>query len=168
MSETEIMVTKEAEAVRLLMDVFKGDDDETREIVIESETNFKEAVVAILASIDDDKALVAGIKDRLDDLGSRKSRVEKRSERKRAALEAAFMVAECGPIETPCGTVSLKKGTQQLRIVDESQIPAEFWVRGDPTLDRRALLAALKEEGAESIPGATLSNAPMVLQIRVK
>lgn len=182
MSENKALdVNKEAEAVRFLMDAFKNEDDETRDIVIESETNFKEAVAMLLRQMDDDKALVAGIKDRLEELGSRKSRIERRVERTRSSIEAALMIAECGPIEAPCGTVSIKKGQPQLRITDEAAVPAKYWVRGDPKLDKKTLLKDLKawpdecakasaagEELPPPIAGATLSNAPDVLQIRVK
>lgn len=177
----------QAQAVALLMDAFKDEDEETKDIVIESETNFVEAVTSIIRSLDDDKLLLAGIKDRTDELSLRKSRITSRTERKRAALELAFQVAEIkGSLETPLGTVTLKKGTPKLNITDESDIPTTFFNTPDPVLDKKALLQAIKDfveqkkalvdagdtEAAEALedpaPGASLSNAAPSIQIRVK
>lgn len=159
---------KEAQAVRSLIEAFGSDDDEIIQSLIEGETDFVEAVSETLLSIDEDRAIVEGIAGRLAELGQRKARYEKRIEFKRAAIERALIIAECGPVETPCGTVSLKATAPSLQILDEAAIPAAFWKRGDPKLDKPALLRALKEDGAEPIPGVCLSNGGVTLQLRVK
>jgi hypothetical protein len=46
-------------------------------------------------------------------------------------------------------------------------VPAGFWRRGDPKLDKKALLDALKAlPKGEHIPGAELSNGGATIQIR--
>jgi len=50
-------------------------------------------------------------------------------------------------------------------VVDEGEIPEEFFVEQAPKLDRKSLLASLKDG---PIDGATLSNGALTLQIRTK
>lgn len=158
-------VMKEAHAVRALVEAFDAaKDEEIRLALAEGETNLIEAITGVLVSLDDDAALVAGLKDRLKVLSERLRRVESRIEYKRAAIEQAMLIADLSTIETSVATVSLKKTPRQIVITDEAAIPSEFWKRGDPKLDRAALKEALQ---AAAVPGAALSNGGVAIQIRV-
>lgn len=184
---TEHDLKLQAQAVSLLMAAFGGEDEETKDIIIEGETSFKEAVVSILKSLEDDQILIDGIKNRKDELSLREGRIKARVDRKRAALELAFQAAEIkGSLETALGTVTLKKGSPKLNVNDESKVPSKFWVRPDPVIDRKALLDAIKaysaafkaliDEGMpdkaaeleDPAPGASLSNGAPSIQIRRK
>ena len=66
--------------------------------------------------------------------------------------------------ERPLATVSLDKKAPCLGKLDESKIPATFWLQPDPVLDRKALLKALK--GNEKVAGAELADSDVVLRIR--
>jgi hypothetical protein len=53
----------------------------------------------------------------------------------------------------------------KLELIEEADIPAEFWKAGDPKLDRKALAEALKE--GRSVPGVALSNQAPSLTVRI-
>ena len=61
-------------------------------------------------------------------------------------------------------TAYLRPSPSKLIVVDDSLIPAEFWVEQRPRLDRQQVLAALKL--GRAIPGAVLANPEPTLSIR--
>ncbi len=157
---------------------------------IEGETNFFEALDAALERIVTLEGLQAGLGAAIERLEARRTRMGATIKRARTALEQALNILEIEKaLERPAATVGLKKNPPAVVVVEEADIPATYWKPGDPKLDRRALLAALKEREAafaaadkiedaaaraaafaaipEPIPGATLSNAPMSLNLRI-
>ena len=66
----------------------------------------------------------------------------------------------------PTATLSVRAGTAKVEITDEKIIPAIYWNRPAPILDKRAVSDALK--AGEAIPGAVLSNAAPSLSVRFK
>jgi len=159
-------LTKQALAAKTLKEALQTDDDELLRDMIEGETGFVECLTKVLHRIDDDTLLVNGIIGRVGELDERKERLTKRIDRARACIEAAMMVSESPKIETPIGTVSPKRLPPSLNLIDEHKIPAGYWKRGEPQLDRKAIVAALKRK--EHVPGASLNNGGMTIQIRTK
>jgi len=159
-------LVNEALAAKTLKENLQTDDEELLRDMIEGETGFVECVGKVLRHMEDDGMLVTGIRARMMELEERKRRIEKRIDATRAALEAAMIVAECPPIETPLGTVSLKKLPPSLNLIDELRVPAEFWKRAEPKLDKAAVLRALKD--GTPVAGASLSNGGMTIQVRMK
>jgi hypothetical protein len=64
----------------------------------------------------------------------------------------------------PLCTITRKAVPPKAQITDEAQIPSRFWKRADPTLDKKAILDALKDK--EIIPGAVLSNGTETVQVK--
>lgn len=62
-------------------------------------------------------------------------------------------------------TVSLKDVPPKLEVTDESRIPAEYWKKQDPRLDKDALFKDIKDHGVV-VEGARLSNGGKTIQFR--
>lgn len=172
-------LTAEAEAAAVLIDHYRaviGEDDDARMDLVEGETDLVEAITAGLHRLQVLDALTDGIKEYERKLKARRDRLANQSEMIRAAIGVALERAEVKKVETSVGTVTLKKVPPKL-IVDEtreSEIPAAFWAM-KPILNKKMLLEELKKRAAEAeesgklpeeIPGATLSNGAMTVQVR--
>ena len=66
----------------------------------------------------------------------------------------------------PDFTVSLRTGPCSLIVIDEQEIPEAYRRPQPPKLDRKAALDAIAR--GQNVPGATLSNARVVLSVRRK
>lgn len=155
----------QAAAVKALIEAFDAyDDEELRLSLAEGETSLIEAIAQATRQIDDDQIMLMGLKERADELRARKDRIEKRVDARRAAIEQAMLMVDLPKIELSFATLSLRKTPPHPIITDEAAIPAEFWKRGDPQLDRKALKDAL--QGDAAVPGAYLSSGGVALQIR--
>lgn len=166
MSITE-KLDREAEAARSLLDNIRdviGDDEDAAADAVEGQTGLKEAVISASERLAEIEAIVAAISLRRERLGARASRLSAQSEAIRTALSAALDYAGVKKMELPSATLSLKATPPKVIVTDEASIPTEFWKRGEPKLDRGALLKALKDE--REIPGAALSNGGITIQIR--
>jgi hypothetical protein len=154
-----------AKALRESMAAIAGDDADLIVDMIEGETSLFEALDGLLERSLDDRAHVKGLGDVIADLEARKRRFEKRIETSRALIEQALMIAEIEEkIERPIATIFLTRRAPSVVIDTEAEIPAKFWVTGDPKLDKKAIGAALKS--GESVPGAALSNQAPTLTLR--
>lgn len=159
---------REIEAARVLLatypDVY-GEDRQARTDGIEGETNLHEAIGQGLKRILEIELLEPGIEAAIANLKARAARLDAQKKNLRTAMCVAMEMAELpgGKLETPVGTISLKRIPPKLDIVDESAIPARFFKPQDPKLDKAALTAALKEK--EIIPGAQLDNGSITIQV---
>lgn len=154
------------EAARVLLASYPdimGDDAKARADAVEGETTLHEAIALGLSRIMEIEILETGIREAMDNLKARASRLGEQKKNLRTSLCVAMELAELPKMETPVGTVSLKRVPPDLEIVDESAIPARFFKPQEPKLDRMGLKAALKAN--EVIPGARLDNGTLSVQI---
>lgn len=162
-------LTREAEAARTLLlnirDVI-GDDEQAAADAVEGETSFNEACAAAIARLAELDTHDAALSAHIETLRARGQRFKKQAEGIRAALAAALAQADIKKLELPAATLSRRPVAPSVIVTDEASIPADFWKRGEPKLDRKALLAALKDK--QDIPGATLSNGGETLAILEK
>lgn len=158
---------KEAKAVAALRATIAdlNGDDELLADTIEGETSLFEVIDSLLLRMADSRVQIDGAAVVIGDLESRQARFKARLDTDRAMIEQAMMIAELTTVERPVATLSLANRPPKVMIETEADIPAEFWKAAEPTLDRKALLAALKER---SIPGATLSNQAPSLTVRTR
>lgn len=161
---TVYRLNKQMEAAHALREALATDDEDLLRDCIEGETSLQEMIGATVLSMDEDTILAGGLKEHVDALSQRLTRIKKRIETKRAAIEQAMVIGEVKSLELPTMTVSVKKRPDGLQITDEAAIPADWWKPQDPKLDKRALLTALK--GGAAIPGAQLDNGGVSLQMR--
>ena len=66
-------------------------------------------------------------------------------------LTNAMVITGKTKFKTPLFSFNIQRNTPSLEIIDESKIPAEFWLNQDPKLDRRALLAYVKEHEVDGV-----------------
>lgn len=157
------------EAARVLLANYRdiiGDDEQAKADAVEGETNLNEAIhkgVVRLAELD---AMRTGIASFLEKLKARDGRLAKQEEGLRTSIQTAMEIAERKTVETDLATLSRSPTPPKVIVVKEDEIPANYWVRGEPRLDKKALLAALKDlPKGETIPGAELSNGGESLRL---
>lgn len=167
MSDIRRTLKDETEAARALLanihDVV-GDDDEAILGTVEGETNLIEVITRAVERLDEleshDEALAGLVKS----YNARRDRLQNQGELLRAAISVALEAAGLKRLELPQATLTIKATPPSAVITDEAALPSKFWKPSDPKLDKRAVLAALKE--GETVPGATLSNGGTTLQVR--
>jgi hypothetical protein len=164
---THPTLTREAQAARDLIASLKdiiGDDEDFAADVIEGQTSLVEAVNSLIAQEGEDEAHISAINDYQDKLTRRALNINARIERRRNALLVALQTAGVKSLRCPLGTVGVRPTPAKVITTDETAIPDEFMKPRDPVLDKRALLAALKE--GRIVPGANLSNGGVTISIR--
>jgi hypothetical protein len=164
---SELQLKREAEAAKALIDnirgIVEGDDDLMLDM-IEAETDFLEAIDAAIMSRWQDLAYAKALTDLIGNLQARKRRLEDRASAKSQSIALAMEMADVRKLQRPSATLSLQSTAPSAIVVEEADIPAQFWKPQPPKLDKRALLAALKD--GETIPGAELSNGGETVVIR--
>lgn len=164
---TTMDLSREIEVAKILReqiaDLAQGDEDFIRD-TIEGETNVREIIAALVANEAEDLALLEGIDALSKRLSGRKERIETRIQTRRALMASGMSIAEIKKLETPGGTIFTKAVPPKAEVVEEADIPPKFFVVPPPKLDRKALLAAMKD--GEAVPGARLTNGGMTIQIR--
>lgn len=156
----------ETRAAQLLRDRLKAefaDDPDLAASMIEGETNIHEAIITAAKAVFEDEGRAAGIKTMIEALQSRKGRIEKRMEIMRAAICVAMLEAGVKSKDYGFVTATVKPLPPTAIIADEASIPSSFWKAQEPKLDKRAVLAALKEG---PVPGAELSNGGETIALK--
>jgi hypothetical protein len=96
----------------------------------------------------------------------RLERIESTAAKKRELALAAMEEADIEKILEPDFTVSIRAAPPSVVIINDSDIPEEFWLPQPPKLDKRRILEALKTGIA--VIGAELANTKITLAIRTK
>lgn len=156
--------TNEAAVLLANMKDIIGEDADLIAATVEGETNLHEAIAAGLTRIMEVEALAETIGATMKRLGERKSRFDAQSEHIRTAIVSAMQAGELKKVEHAIGTASLMRVAASVIITDESALPSQFFKPQPPKLDKRAVLAALKD--GDAISGAQLSNGGVTLSIR--
>ncbi len=141
-------------------------DDETVKDTLEGISDLPEVIGAVIRSSLDDEAYIQALKERLDDLQARLSRLRERYEKKRALARWAMVEADLDKVLAADLSVSLRKGGEKLEVVDEARIPEAFFVPQPPRLDRKVVVDALKR--GEMVNGALLVMAEPTILVRVR
>jgi hypothetical protein len=167
---SEQLIRSEISHYLILADQLKGlyqdIDDETLLDTLEGISELPELIKALIRSSLDDDVLIGALKQRLEDMQVRLSRLKDRFERKRELACWAMTNAEMIKVEAEDFTLSLRQGPPRLEVTDQDQVPAEFFVPQPPRLDRSGLTSALKR--GDVIPGTTLVNGDMHIAVRVR
>lgn len=122
-------VKDEAEAVAALMQHLKAigkDDDESVDLSITSETNFVEAVERASLLALEYEMKKAGVDALVEKLKKRAARHEKRIKTIREGLAEVFAGLGRQNLETPSGTVFLKRNPASFEVVNEAQVSREY------------------------------------------
>ena len=142
------------------------DDDDAWLLALGSETDIKEYLRTIERKREDTAALEEALAATIDIMRQRKARFERREQAMRALMFNAMQWADLTRLEMPEATLSIRQGTPKVIIVDEDSIPDEFMrIKKEP--DKTKIKAALAD-GFASVPGAEMSNAEPILNVRTK
>jgi Gp157 protein len=166
MSYLSVEVSKYQLLKQRLIESYPAADEETLLDTLEGITDLNEMIAAVIRSALVDEALRVGLRSRLDEMRERLTRLELRCEKKREmALEAMSQVG-LRKLEQPDFTASVRAGLPTLVVVNEGDIPPDYWVPQPPKLNRQALLAGMKR--GDEVPGVQLGNAKPILTVRTK
>ncbi|KRE07424.1 hypothetical protein ASE63_22250 [Bosea sp. Root381] len=159
-------VQRELDAAKVLReqiaDLAQGDEDFIRD-TLEGEADFEGIVRSLLAGIGEDEAMADGIDVYVKELAGRKDRLASRAKLKRSLICTALEIAGRKTIETDVGTVTLSAVKPKAIVIEEADIPAEFFKPQPPKLDQAALSAALRD--GREVKGANLSNGGTTIRI---
>ena len=156
-------ISRQSAAAASLIADLTSDDAQLRHDMVEGETSFFEAVDAGLDEIQECQIMASGLREHIKRLSARLKRIDSRAERVRGMIEQAFAMADIQSHAFDRATISQKSIPPKLIVTDESRIPARFFVQQPPSLDKKALLSAVKDD---DIPGAALGNGGKTVQIR--
>ncbi len=145
---------------------FPDIDEETLQDTLEGLSNLPEMIGAVVRSELEDRALARGLKGRISEMEERLGRFEERAEKKREMAREAMESADIQKITEADFTVSLRSVQPPLVIVEEKEIPEEFWRPQPAKLDRQKLRLALGSR--EGVPGAVFGNAGRTISVRTK
>lgn len=138
-------------------------DEQTLADTLEGLTDLSDMLRATVRAALDDEDHVTRLKLRIEVLKARLHRFETRADRRRRTVAA--LMDDCGvkKLVAEDFTASVVARAPGLTIVDEADIPQEYF-RMVPQLDKGRLKQALKDGAA--IPGANLGNAWSSLTVR--
>jgi hypothetical protein len=140
-------------------------DEEDVQTAIEGQTDLIEVARQVLVEMQEAADHVRAIGDTIMRLRARSDRIERREQRLREALLGAMEMAGLRSLRLPESTLTVTVGRPSVRVIDEAQIPADFWrVEEVRKLDRKRILSDLL--GNEAVPGAALSNGASCLTVR--
>ncbi len=161
----------EAQAARLVLDSIQRThqiDEEDAELLrdtIEGETDLFEAIRKALARLDELEAHDQHLRKMSEEIRQRRERFRNQTEGLRLSIQEAMDIVDQPKIEFPEATLSLRNVPPSVVVMDETEIPTQFWKRQDPVLDKRKLLDYLKRNDGKC-PGATLSNPRKTVSIK--
>jgi len=155
-----------AEALRDTLSKLPAIDECTLRDMIEGETNLHETIAEVVSILTHTEAMAEGLKGKIEELQTRKARYDNRVAFLRSSIEQAMVIGDIRKMELPDATLSLSTRAPGVMIIDEASVPAKFWKQAEPTIDKVALKAALKDK--EEIPGAVLGNGSVSLTLTVR
>lgn len=97
------------------------------------------------------------IKAEEERLATRRKGLEGNAKRLKETLEQSMKDTNVKKIKTELFSFNIQKNPPSLDIVDDSEIPKSYFVEQDPKLDKKAILADLKN-GAE-VPGVQVKQS---------
>jgi hypothetical protein len=164
MNNLSLERTRFVELRRRLLELHPDLDDQTLADTLEGATDFREALAALIRSALEDECLAKALRDRLDQMKSRLSRLEARASSKRQVAVENMEAAELRKLQEPDFTASVRTGPPAVAILAEDELPIDYLLPQPPKPDRRAILEALS--GGVFVPGAVLSEPKISLSVR--
>ena len=146
--------------------LYQDIDDETLLDTLEGISDLPELIQSLIRSSLEDEVLIAALKQRVEDMQARLSRLKDRFERKRELASWAMSNAEITKMQTEDFTLTLRQGPPRLDVVDQEKVPAEYFIPQPSRLDRSGLATALKR--GDVIPGVVLLEGEMHVAVRVR
>jgi len=149
-----------------LLEAFPDLDERTLVDTLEGASDLKAMLGGIARAYLEDRSMASALKQRLDDMRARLSRLETAAQRKRELIADVMDRAEIRKLTEPDFTLSLRDVPPGLQIIDETEIPPGYWQPQPARLDRQTVLATLK--AGRRVPGAVLSNGGHTISVRTR
>jgi hypothetical protein len=162
--DVALEATRFSELRRRLLDHFPELDEQTLADTLEGATDLREALAALLRSAQEDECMAKALKERIETLRLRLTRLETRAGQKRVVARDTMEIAEIRKLVEPDFTASLRSPAPVADILNEADLPETFLIPQPPKADKRAILAALN--AGQSVPGAVLLHPRPTLSIR--
>lgn len=100
------------------------------------------------------------IEEEIERLGRKKKGIDNSIDSIKKNLERCMIVTGKRKFKTTFFSFGIQKNTPSVNVKDESKVPAQFWKKQDPKLDRTSLKEFLKKNGntdyAELVQGESL------------
>ena len=119
---------------KMIQDTMEGLDFEFEEKA--------EAYAKVVKTLEMD---IAGLDEEIQRMTKRKATIKNNIDRLKRSLEGAMIATGKRKFKTPLFGFGIQKNPPSLNILDESKVPAEFWIEQQPKLDKKAALAYIKE-----------------------
>ena len=155
---------READAAKSLIASLQSDDEDLIHDMTEGSSNLMEAIDVAVAEMDECAAIVAGCDAQIKVYEARSGKFSDRQKRIRALIEQAMLIADLPTAKPATATITVKRTPPKPVVSDESLVPSRFYRTPAPVIDKAAINEAVK--AGEVIPGVTLDNGGVSLQIR--
>lgn len=96
----------------------------------------------IIKALDGD---IASIKSEIDRLTNKKQTIENNIKYMKQNLEQSMIAIDKKKFKTQLFSFNVQKNAPSLEIIDETKIPENFYIKQEPKLDKKSLLAYVKE-----------------------
>ncbi len=149
-----------------LEEQFPDIDEETLLDTLEGITDLHEMIAEVVRSRQDDLAFIAAVRARISDMQERLARLDQRADKKKEIVTSVLERAGIKKITEADFTLSLRSTNPPLVVIEEKQIPEEFWKPQPAKLDRLGLISALKD--GREVSGVTLGNGGVTISVRTK
>ncbi len=149
---------------RRILEAHPDLDDQTLADTLEGATDLKEMLAVLIRSALDDETLARALKERVEAMRSRLSRLETRAAGKRQVAVETMESVELRKLVEPDFTASVRVGPPSVAITSEGDLPLDFLIPQAPKPDKRAILEALS--GGAIVPGAILAEPKISLSVR--
>jgi hypothetical protein len=159
-----VFVRAQIDALRVAYPQIENEEDQWL-LTLESETDVVELLTVAVDRLQDARALINGIGQRISELKVRQDRLDQRCEAMRSLAFKVMTWAEVKKLELAEATLSIRAGQPKVIITDEAALPIDC-VRIKREPDKTAIKDHLAR--GEQVPGAELSNAEPTLAVRVK
>lgn len=109
------------------------------------------------------EATAEAIKSAEAQMAARRKAIESRGKRLREYLLAGMQYAGVRKIDSPHFSIALKKNPPSVEVLDEKQIPPDYWTDPPPppkAIDKRLILQAMKD--GFDVPGCKLNQGERV------
>ena len=126
---------------------------DTLEALQEAIEDKAENIAKLIRNLEAD---VKVIRDEEKRLAERRQVIENKVERLKSYLQEQLEIAGIDKVKRPTITVAIQKNPPSVDIIDETLIPADFFVSQPAKLDKKAILERLKN--GEEVPGVTLKQ----------
>ena len=149
-----------------LEDQFPDIDEETLLDTLEGITDLHEMIAEVVRSRQDDLTYIAAVRARISDMQERLARLDQRADKKKEIVTSVLERAGIKKITEADFTLTLRSTNPPLVVIEEKQIPEEFWKPQPAKLDRQGLISALKS--GRGVSGVTLGNGGVTISVRTK